>query len=53
MGQWADEAHASKPDGVRQGPELDPHRYGLGPNVSAGLDFVLRHDALLKRLEKA
>lgn len=52
--QVADEAHTSKPDGVSRGPALDPHRHGLGPDVSAGLDFVLRHDAgLLKRIEEA
>jgi hypothetical protein len=52
--QSADEAHASKSDGVRKGPELDPHRHGFSPDISAGLEFVLRHDAgLLKRLEEA
>jgi len=52
-GQSADEARTSKPDGVRQGAELDPRR-DFGPDVRAGLEFVLRHDAgLLKRLEEA
>jgi len=52
-GQSADQAHAPTPDGVCHGPELDS-RHGRGPDVSAGLDFVLRHDAgLLKRLEGA
>ncbi|XAS69685.1 ribbon-helix-helix protein, CopG family [Micrococcaceae bacterium Sec5.7] len=52
--QLAAEEHTSKSALLLQGAELVLQRHRRGRDISAGLDFVMSHDAeLLKRLEDA
>jgi predicted transcriptional regulator len=52
--QLAAEEHTSKSALLLQGAELILQRHARRHEISAGLDFVMRHDAdLLARLEDA
>ncbi|MDQ6754872.1 MAG: hypothetical protein M3017_16110 [Actinomycetota bacterium] len=52
--QLAAEEHTSKSALLLRGAELVLQRHGRSREITAGLDFVMSHDAeLLKRLEDA
>lgn len=54
LDELAAEEHTSKSALLLQGAELVLQRHGRSRDISAGLDFVMSHDAeLLTRLEDA